>query len=274
MKKTLLLILFILASSFSDGHTLEKQDTTVQIHAEEANANQNQAQENTVDTPPALKPADSPDKSESASPDANNNHAEDNEGHKETLLWGYKLSNILAFSALLLTAIFGGTGIWLSLCGLRQNRISNQSQNRAYVHANKAQIINDMFGVRISLEGINTGQTPAKWWATAFKCGTYKPAEAKLQDLLNFDEMSDFSRWPSLASNIPLTAGLDCEGGKSLIFNAKQNRELCFFIYGIIRYETMFNEIFESQFVFYHANPLIGDYLSRPNIKTETYVKT
>ena len=172
----------------------------------------------------------------------------------------------------ILTIIFGSMALIVSIGSLWLSNKSNRDQNRAYVHASEAKFIIDPLGLRISLEATNTGHTPAKWWETACKCGVYEPSEtSKLIDFVDFRDISEFSRWPALASGHSLTAGVGSKKDQEFILKTKSAGKYCFYIYGVIRYKTIFNEIFETQFVFYHPMPERGRKLSRPNMHIEAY---
>ena len=91
----------------------------------------------------------------SAAQNHENNCAKcNNEGHVVSLL-GLKISDWIALG-------LGTLAIIVSICGLRQNRISNEKQNRAYVY-----VANCIFGKTkndkpiIIVKMINGGATPA-----------------------------------------------------------------------------------------------------------------
>jgi len=183
----------------------------------------------------------------------------------------HKTPSLFSISDLIALGL-GFIAITISICGLNQNRRSNQSQNRAYVHASDAIFSDDRLGFRVIIEAMNTGQTPAIWWETASICGVYEPSDdCNLEQFVDFNKVTEFRRWPALAAGEDLTAGLGAPEDESCIKKATTTRSRCFYIYGIIRYKTMFNEIFETQFVFFHPEPKHESSLIRPNYPVKAF---
>lgn len=152
-----------------------------------------------------------------------------------------------------------------------QNEIARRSardQTRAYVHAATAELTeSELPSVYIEVE--NTGNTPAHWFeigANSFVAnedGTFK-------SLVNFGSVTGFTRWSGLASGIKLKAPTGSPMEKLTIQNGK-SRNSDVIVYGIVRYETIFNEIYETQFAFVISRRKTDKFLVRPDIKLETY---
>lgn len=98
-----------------------------------------------------------------------NNHEGNNKSHSEPF-WGMKAGDWIALTLGLVAMIF-------SYVGLRQNRISNEKQNRAYVTVTSCEVTKTRNGLAAKVSIENLGATPAyemcntNWFGC---CDSYK----------------------------------------------------------------------------------------------------
>jgi len=152
-----------------------------------------------------------------------------------------------------------------------QNDIARRSardQARAYVHAATAELADSELPF-VYLEVENTGDTPAHW----FEIGATSVVandDGSFKDLINFDSVTRFTRWSGLASGIKLKAPTGSPMERLTIQNGKSG-DKGVIVYGIIRYKTIFKEIYETQFAFTVSVAKADRFLVRPDINLETY---
>jgi len=154
-------IIFALAFSLN----LYNENAVLDHHSSVKNETATDAQNNVSQTVPArTEPSLKPKKTKT--PNAADNHKGDNQGHVKDSIFGYKISDLIALIAAL-------TAIGFGIFGLRQNRISNEKQNRAYVFIKECKVlpINEtiegydepqIVGYKVQTKIMNGGQTPAK----------------------------------------------------------------------------------------------------------------
>lgn len=192
MKKALftigaLVVTAIMALTIGLTYNLEKQYAAVEVHSVDANYDQSAAKSNTVKPLPALKDSNSPSKSKSAAPDAHNEHQKNNTSrHDETSWFGIKLSNWLAFGALMTSIFVGAIGLIYNHLGLKQSRQSNEIQNRAYVTVDQCNVQPTQNGIEVIAVLKNVGATPATnitlthWYGGARDYGADLPREGNV----------------------------------------------------------------------------------------------
>lgn len=181
----------------------------------------------------------------------------------------------IGLALVFITALFAGLAWRAGRDAVNVTRKIGKSQTRAYVHVVKAQF-SFSGDVDVVLAIKNTGLTPAKWFEVGAVSKVFPRGEGS-QDWksVDFSEVKKFERWPSLANGHPLTAGAGSDSESDIIRHVIGNEYRQFFlVYGIIRYETMFDEIYETQFAF-HSGANISDEaeLGRPPIHLQTYKK-
>ena len=136
--------------------------------------------------------------------------------------------------------------IFLTWIATRQavgvSKDSAKDQTRAYVFVDGATFNMRTSGMCIMLNIKNTGATPAKWFEVGSK-STAIPIATKLE--ADFTTINDFTRWPAIANGHHLTTGADPTTEAKHIAEAVGDSNLTFYIYGIIRYMTAYDEIFE-----------------------------
>lgn len=94
------------------------------------------------------------DDRQASSPDPQNNHEGNQQSHVIDSFFGFKISDIIAFFAALSAIVFAGWGI-------RQNRLSNEIQNRAYVTVDGCNVKSIPNGIQVEIILKNVGATPA-----------------------------------------------------------------------------------------------------------------
>lgn len=132
-----------------------------------------------------------------------------------------------------------------------------KAQAQAYVHVEKAELLwgsDSSPEPRFILTVINTGMTPARWFeceATAFT--RELDGERKLSGKMLFSDIDytavNKTRWNALGAGkeTTLPAGRD---KSPEIIDAYRNDNKAINIAGVLRYETFFGDIFESEFWF------------------------
>lgn len=157
-----------------------------------------------------------------------------------------------------------------------------KDQTRAYVFVDEATFSMRTSGKCIMLSVKNTGATPAKWFEVGSKSAAIPTGDELGAD---FTTIQNFTRWPAIANGHHLTTGADPLTEAQHIAKVVGDNKLTFYIYGIIRYMTAYDEVFESQFAFFHSGATVfrestldnGDKkfvhvaLSRPPINLEVY---
>lgn len=134
-----------------------------------------------------------------------------------------------------------------------------RDQSRAYVHIKDAELTwggpkAESPNIRITVE--NTGQTPARWFEVVSHV-VIEPLDEKgrVVRAIKFSEI-DFSdrtpvRWPSLQGQ--RTCGHIIAADQELIRGAYQ-KSVAVTIFGIVRYKTFFDEVFETEFCYFRKS--------------------
>jgi len=104
------------------------------------------------------------------------------------------------------------------------------------------------------------------------------------KDFVDFSKIGQFTAWSAIASGGKLTAETDSEDEDLNVIEVMNTNDREFLVYGIIRYCTIFDEIFETQFAFtkqnitpsVNANPQRGIekntcFLFRPPLKLDVF---
>ena len=151
---------------------------------------------------------------------------------------------------------------------LDQSKIANRRSQRAYVQADSAKF-SDSDIPRIVLKVSNTGNTPAHWFEVASKSRNFS-GNQNVSDVISFDDVGEFARWNALGAGKTLTCNV---GGPNVLGEISQSRldGVKIVIFGIIRYKTIFGEIYETQFAFRRSSYKRNAFLARPSISMETY---
>jgi hypothetical protein len=128
-----------------------------------------------------------------------------------------------------------------------------KDQSRAYVHADSAVIFwgstSKDASPYVQLEIINTGATPAKWFE--YQSTAYAKAVASGEDIDPWDSLIDGpKRWGNLGGGGSLTFPINNQATTDAIQLGFANKS-AFLVQGVIRYETFFGELFESEFSFF-----------------------
>ena len=178
----------------------------------------------------------------------------------------------------------GGLGVFLVAMtliatweGVRTSRNSAKNETRAYVHAKVAGFsMNDP--PFVYLEVANSGNTPAHWFEIASVSHLWEKENVNIEDAVNFDNIGEYSRWSALAGG-----GTFLTAPTGSLFESHFTEQAMdaeqpdwFLVYGIIRYSTIFDEIFETQFVFVKRKPAASTeenkiFLDRPNIMLDVF---
>lgn len=160
--------------------------------------------------------------------------------------------------------------VWLVRKTLNATKEVGRDQARAYVHIERAEL---RWGnsqgdyPSFTLAALNTGQTPAKW----FECGAVVFTRPLNEDGLTADDLKfsdiDFSgltshRWNALGSNKELSFGIASKFSQ-IASKAYGRKDVSLDIAGVLRYETFFGEIFESEFWFTRRPPPAFAYQKR-----------
>ena len=163
--------------------------------------------------------------------------------------------------------------------GAQQQWISSRNGTRAYVHADTARFTNfNTPSVHVNIS--NTGTTPAKWFEVASYSCVYEN-HSSITELIDFSNLGEFAKWSGLASGMKLLAPTASINETTNVRMAMNSANKGFLVYGVIRYCTIFDETYETQFAFIAKNPSpsimrIGDrenisYLNRPSVMLEVY---
>ncbi len=152
MRYTLILFIFSLASLNCTAQTASQtQDVAAQKETPDINPDPNEPPKGAVNEKDTS--TNNPAKNQEENTPKSNNS-----GHRFSL-FGMVVSDLIALT-------LGTLAIVISILGLRQNRLSNEKQNRAYVSIGSCTVEpireNDEFiGYKIKIEFINKGATPA-----------------------------------------------------------------------------------------------------------------
>lgn len=138
---------------------------------------------------------------------------------------------------------------------LDATREVGRDQSRAYIHADRAQFTLGGFNAenpRIALWVKNTGSTPAKWFAVR-SLVLVKPIDATRLTFATLD-IDDFSatRWNALGGGLELSLPINIGDAAEEIRNAYHRKREAYSLWvaGVVRYETFFSEVFETEFLF------------------------
>lgn len=172
---------------------------------------------------------------------------------------------IIAFAAIL-SVVASTVGVILLWRTLRETRAAvraaddavaatytaSRDQSRAYVHVSNAEMfLGSGLAARpsISLGIQNTGSTPARW----FSIGSQTLVRADGETAPTFADFDapviDGKRWGAIGAGITLTASANVDA--DCIRSAySDSRGHAVFVAGVVRYETVFGEVFETEFLF------------------------
>jgi len=177
----ILLLASIAMSAFLCEKQAAAQDQTVTT-ANKAEASQTNPAAELPEPELAQQSESEGEATASASPPyADNQHTEnDKREHGEIFLWGIKLGDWIAIGALAMSAILGTAALIFTGIGIRQNRISNEKQNRAYVTVDQCRIRRTANGMEAVVVLKNVGATPAKDISLTHWFGAARDYNAKL----------------------------------------------------------------------------------------------
>lgn len=175
----------------------------------------------------------------------------------------------VAFSQALLTVLalcFTGWAAWAALRAARaaenaveQSRDQSKTAQQAYVHVERAELKwGDEAGGKplITLWGRNTGQTPARWFGARVQVFLTEANEPISKAMLeNFDLGAPSEvMWSSLGGGGELTFRGSREADWSAFCQAYMT-DYVLHVVGTLRYETIFDEVFETEFWFNRRGP-------------------
>lgn len=143
-------------------------------------------------------------------------------------------------------------------------REMGKDQSRAYVHVDRAELRwgdDQAIAPSFRLYVVNTGHTPAKWFAYKGEVFTRKLDEdGRVIDLRKFSQNPvperDFVRWNALGPGKELSFNID----PITIEDVRETygkKDVSLEVAGVLRYCTFFDEIFESEFWFMLKRPPI-----------------
>lgn len=147
-------------------------------------------------------------------------------------------------------------------------RETGRDQSRAYVHVEATELhwrSKEMEYPEIYVTIKNTGQTPAKWFEVSGVCCAIKyQTPIKSIREAGYTNSARSLRWSALAKG-ELTATLGAGNHSDEIKRAFEKRKTHYLsVVGVVRYETYFGEVFESEFDFFGHN-IRGFYARRRN---------
>ena len=181
------------------------------------------------------------------------------------------LSAMFALAMSIVTAALLYFTWWETRNGTRETKKIGVAQNRAYLSVTHIEI---RFSTDIPASGIvekihcvdfriarifpyikNSGQTPALWFELKQHTFFSEQSNTSGKDITRrFDRMPlenrKFQRWHGIASNESLSVGTGSKDDLLVPEEAAENQGWNFFVCGILRYETIFNEVFESEYWF------------------------
>jgi len=152
--------------------------------------------------------------------------------------------------------------------GGENQRRNARNQSRAYIEVEEV-----TFEGYLKAKITNTGATPALWYeisSASKNIEIIKDEDMDWGNVVDFSEASKFTRWPALAKE--LTTRIYPKDGEAHMLKAKRNASTAMVVYGTVRYETIFNEIFETQYaVVAHRRFDVGDRLPRAPMNIDTF---
>ncbi len=182
---------------------------------------------------------------------------------------GIELWTRCGILASVVLGVVGALLLWLTLKRTREanetaqkavavTREVGQHQSRAYLHIEKVEgYWGDVTGREFSplIYVKNTGMTPARWFEVKWKYfkldrGSKLDSVEKFFAEVRGDKEIKFMRYMALGSQSEWSVRAwpaDGEFGEGLYRERKGKR---LFVAGVLRYETMYGEVFESEFVF------------------------
>lgn len=182
---------------------------------------------------------------------------------------------MFATSALtLVVSVVGAIFVWRTF--LETRRIG-EAQTRAYVDLTRAEIDLSAGRPRVFLYVRNSGQSPAQYFEIA---GSYVELQGNRFSNAKLNFPSDFKRWPGMGAQQELSAICDTAGltdalekRQGLNWTARimfePDAPTHLFVFGKLRYATVFNEVFESEFAFFCT-----DVKSNGNVKSQLMSRT
>lgn len=169
-----------------------------------------------------------------------------------------------ASTAIALIAL--GLSLFTSISSSRTTR----SQLRAYVHIGDVEVHwHGMNRCSFMVWCINTGQTPAKFFEVGGICESVRRGQNR-HDIIPADV--EFHAWSALGGSDKLLARITPTGCDSLERRDFNNDELVLSFRGLVRYEDIFGEIFESEFSFFaHRMQFEKRKMSAPPVRLRVY---
>ena len=175
---------------------------------------------------------------------------------KTSALWSYLMGSAAVIGMIL--SAFGIFLIWRTFSATKEaNEIAKETgrdQSRAYVDIEKAEL--RLGSQAMSNPGIlvyvrNSGSTPAKWFSIE-SAVSIRPVDleaSSISDLNLHDKF--FLRWNAIAGpsqlTVPVSVKNEIEELRQAYLSPATHQII---VGGIIRYETIFDEIFETEFLF------------------------
>ena len=130
---------------------------------------------------------------------------------------------------------------------------NSRDETRAYVHADRADLFlgsPDVKWPSVVVTVKNTGATPAKWFSVV-SATRLIPVDHVVPRFSEFEISPIFKQWNALGGGLELSATLGVDVAKELRDAYMSDpSHFMFIVAGVVRYETFFREIFETEFMF------------------------
>lgn len=134
------------------------------------------------------------------------------------------------------------------------SRESGKAQSRAYVSVEWAMVELNRLNSKISIKVVNSGHTPALWVNIHAEVIVFNADEQ--QPSMQFDRQAIGSDWGAIPSGNYAELPTYCQAETAAILKVQEARGiLTLDIFGRIRYETIFGEVYETEFDF-HINDM------------------
>lgn len=182
---------------------------------------------------------------------------------EEVLRLTFQQTRIAFAQAILTVFALSFTG-WAAWAAARAARASERSLShadevmrnelRAYVHVDYAELRWGVDGAnpQITLFAKNTGQTPARWFGVRSKVAEFEKSLPRMRQDFDAIDLSDreIYSWSSLGGG---GSQLSFPGNRDVdrdVLVAAYGKPATLHVIGVLRYETIFGEVFETEFWF------------------------
>ncbi|MFS4438225.1 hypothetical protein ACMA5I_08425 [Paracoccaceae bacterium GXU_MW_L88] len=187
--------------------------------------------------------------------------------------WLSTLVAMIAASLLLWTLLLTRQANAAAREAVEVTRKASIDQSRAYIHVDAATITwGNKFGEHpeVTLTAINSGQTPAKWFEIISVCSARELNDKNSLHSTEIFIQRKATRWNAFPANDEQTMpGIQTQKDFDALKGSYAKKDILISISGKIRYCTFYDEIFESDFLFEHANTPKYREISREIIGTE-----